>query len=56
MAQEEAGAEATGLQAQGAERGAGPQKGGQGLATTISEWIHAQVQFLQVLWKIWDGH
>ena len=49
MALEEAGAKATGLQAQGAEHGAGPQKGGQGLATAISQWIHAQVQFLQVL-------
>ena len=44
MAQEEAGAKATGLEVQGAKHGASPQDGGQGLATAIPEGVHAQVQ------------
>lgn len=51
MAQEEAGAKATGLEVQGAKHGAGPQDGGQGLATAIPEGVHAQVQLFQVLWE-----
>lgn len=51
MAQEEAGAKATGLEVQGAKHRAGPQDRGQGLATAIPKGVHAQVQLFQVLWE-----
>lgn len=52
MAQEEAGAKATGLEVQGAKHRAGPagQRPGPG-HTAIPKGVHAQVQLFQVLWE-----
>lgn len=51
MLLEETSGEAAGPQGQPGQQGAAGQQTGEGLGHTITQWVHAQVQLLQALWR-----